>query len=291
MLYYIYWIKKKEHNNIFSEGYVGISNSPERRLLEHSINKSMVGNNIRKYRDDIEIVVLYQFNNKEDALSKEKELRPRKKIGWNIAVGGQTPPEIKNNTEIHKKISNTLKKQGANPYSEKTHSKETIEKSKETRLRKRYRWYYNEITLETKQFATSEEEIPTGWKIGKKPKINYSPKIRGTDYKCNTKLWDIFKNGEYIMTVENLKEWCYSFGIKYIASSRRKKAKKLSDNKKVTIIVSENNTIIENGIDTKLTKSEYAKKIDKARSYITSATKKGFYEEKTYDWYTCRETK
>lgn len=102
-MYYIYWIKKKEHTNIFSEGYVGISNSPERRLIEHSLNESIVGNNIRKYRDDIELVVIYHFKNKEDALSKEKELRPRKRIGWNIAVGGQTPPEIKNNLETHKK--------------------------------------------------------------------------------------------------------------------------------------------------------------------------------------------
>lgn len=290
-MYCIYWIKKKEHTNILSEGYVGISNSPERRLIEHSLNESIVGNNIRKYKDDIELVVIYHFSNKDEALSKEKELRPRKRIGWNIAVGGQTPPEIKNNIEVHKKISETLKKLGTNPYSEKTHSKESIEKAKETRLKKKYRWYYNEITLETKPFATLEEEIPAGWKPGKKPKIEYQPKIRGIDYESNARTWHVYKNDDYFMAVENLKEWCSSYGIKYIARSRRKMAKKLSENKKILISISNNNTIIENGADTNLSKSEYAKKIGKSNSYITSVAKRGFYEYKTYDLYTCKEIK
>lgn len=65
-----------------------------------------------------------------------------------------------------------MKKLGTTPYSEKTHSKESIEKAKETRIKKRYRWYYNETTLESKPFATLEEKIPAGWKPGKNQKKN-----------------------------------------------------------------------------------------------------------------------
>lgn len=124
-----------------------------------------------------------------------------------------------------------------------------------------------------------------------KPKKEYIPKIRGVDYESNARTWDIFKNGEYFMTVENLKEWCSSHGIAYIVGSRKKRTKKISENKKITISISDNNMVIENGKETNLNKSEYAKKIGKSNSYITSATKRGFYEYKTYDWYTCKEIK
>lgn len=290
-MFYIYWIKKKEHINIYKEGYIGVSNSPERRLLEHSINESVVGNNIRKYKDDVEMVVVFSFNKKKDALLKEKELRPKKKIGWNIAIGGQTPPEIKDSIETHKKISQTLKSKGANPYSEKTHSKETIEKSVKTKLKKRYRWYYNENTLETKLFATSEEEIPNEWRVGKKPKNKTKPKIRGIDYGCNVKTWFIYKNGELFDTVENLKEWCKFFGIPYIAQSRRKQVRKLSYYKKTSLSISENNTVIENDTDTGLIRKEYAKKIGISESSVSGMVKRGFYEIKKHDVYTCIEEK
>lgn len=184
-----------------------------------------------------------------------------------------------------------MKKLGTSPYSEKTHSKESLEKAKKTKIKKRYRWYYNETTLESKQFATSEEKIPTGWKPGKKPKKEYIPKIRGVDYESNARTWDIFKNGEYFTTVKNLKQWCSSNGIPYITGCKKKRAKKLSESKKIIISVSNNNTIVENNVETNLSKSEYAKKIGKCRSYVTSIVKNGGYEYKKYDWFTCIETK
>ena len=290
-MYYIYWIKTKDQTNILSEGYVGFSSNPERRLLEHKVSNTVVGNAIRKYENDIELVVLYEFNNEIEALKKEKELRPKKRIGWNIAIGGQVPPPIKDNTSAKEKISKTIKEMGVIPYCEKTHSKETIEKSTKTRLDKKYRWYYNVITLETKIYATAEEIIPNGWEPGKKPKIKNTKKIRNVDYTCNAKSWIVYKNGNYFAKVNNLKEWCESNEIDYIAQSRTKAVRKVNRVEKYKIEISNKNTIIENDIDTKLTKSEYALKINRSRSFISVVVKRGFYENKIYDIYSCKEDK
>lgn len=288
-MYYIYWIKTKDQTNIMSEGYVGFSNNPERRLLEHKVSNTVVGNAIRKYENDIELIVLYAFNNETEVLKKEKELRPRKRIGWNIAIGGQVPPPIKDNTSAKEKISKTIKKMGVVPYCEKTHSKETIEKSRKTKLEKRYRWFYNPDTLEKRLFSTTKETIPEEWKPGKRPQKEIKRKVRSIDYDCNAKEWKVYKNGEYLLTIKNLKIWCKDNDIPYISASRTKSVRKLIRTIIYEIKISNNNTIIEDGVDTKLTRSEYAKKINRCNSYVTSIVKAGKYKNDMYDIYTCEE--
>jgi predicted GIY-YIG superfamily endonuclease len=290
-MYYIYWIKTKDQTNILSEGYVGFSNNPERRLLEHKVSDTVVGNAIRKYENDIDLVVLYEFNNEIEALKKEKELRPRKRMGWNIAVGGQVPPPIKDDVTTKEKISKTIKEMGVVPYCEKTHSKEAIEKSRRAKLEKRYRWFYNPNTLDTKLFSTSKENVPNGWEPGKKPQKLVNKKIRDVDYKCNVKKWKVYKNGNCLLITENLKEWCNDNDIPYIAASRTKSVRKLECFVTYEIGVSVKNTIIENGIDTALTKSDYAKKINRSRSFVSSIVKAGVYQNKIYSIYACKEVK
>lgn len=112
-MYFIYWIKRKNYTDPELEGYIGFSENPNRRLLEHSNSKnkkSRIYNCIQRYAGDIEMQILYEYESKEDALLKEKELRPKKYIGWNIAVGGQCPPDIKDDKEIAEKISITIKR-------------------------------------------------------------------------------------------------------------------------------------------------------------------------------------
>ena len=73
----VYWIHDENETDFLSEGYIGISNNPERRFAEHR----------DKYGSVKE--VLFTFENRTDAENKEKELRPAWNIGKNVAPGGQ----------------------------------------------------------------------------------------------------------------------------------------------------------------------------------------------------------
>lgn len=219
----IYWIKLKQHSNILTEGYVGISVNALRRFEEHKTAKTVVGNNIRKYINDIEIVIVEKFEDKTIALAKEKELRPKNRIGWNIAIGGQIPPDNKDNENIKKKISNTLKRNGANPYSEKTHSPESIAKAHATKQKANRKMYHDPITGDYKFIAIGlNEQIPDGWVPGRIVRQIVAPRIRGVDYVCNTKeviVIDPYGN-EY--NVINLKSWCVNNSIPYLAACKNK---------------------------------------------------------------------
>jgi len=34
-MYQVYWIHHKDHNNLFTQGYVGVSNNTEKRFAKH----------------------------------------------------------------------------------------------------------------------------------------------------------------------------------------------------------------------------------------------------------------
>jgi len=231
-MYYIYWVKRKGYDDYLSEGYIGFSNNVEERFKSHEKNNSRVGNAIRKY-DDIELETLFSFEKEEDALKKEKELRPKKYIGWNIAIGGQKPPEIKNDLDIRKKISNTIKKLGVCPYSELTHSPESKEKAMRTKKNNKMKWYHNPETLEFRIIKTAIEDIPKNWKPGRKPApIKPKLKKRNVDYYCHVKKWKVIspEGKEYI--VKNLKNWCEKNNYHYLTvygSSKGWKISKIKD--------------------------------------------------------------
>lgn len=77
---YLYWIKNKECTDITRDGYVGVSTDPARRFLSHRKHNENIPNNAW-----VEIVF---SGTREECFDKEFELRPRKKMGWNRAVGG-----------------------------------------------------------------------------------------------------------------------------------------------------------------------------------------------------------
>lgn len=143
------------------EGYVGVTDlTIQQRFEQHSKNtkyKSVVHKAIHKY-DDIEIVALHETN-ADECLRLEEEYRPTELIGWNIAKGGGYPPKM--NKDTAKKISETLKSKGFNPYTPKAHSKEAIEKRKKSMAGRK--WFYNPITLQNKRL----HDQPEGWLPGK----------------------------------------------------------------------------------------------------------------------------
>lgn len=94
-IYSVYWIRRKDHNNILSEGYVGITNNIDNRMKQHKKSKNIVGKAIRKYQD-IVVDIIHLNISKKEALQVENNLRPVEMIGWNMCAGGNIPPIQKN---------------------------------------------------------------------------------------------------------------------------------------------------------------------------------------------------
>lgn len=157
----VYWIKRKNMQDPYNEGYIGVTNlSIQERFEQHSKNvykKTVVKKAIDKY-GDIEIVQLHNDTEKE-CLFLEEHYRPKECIGWNIAKGGGYPPMM--NEKTAEKISATLKAKGTNPYSKNTHSAEAIEKRKKSMAGRK--WFYNPLTLQNKRLHNQ----PEGWLPGR----------------------------------------------------------------------------------------------------------------------------
>ena len=92
----VYWIHRPEHTDIFTQGYVGITNGKAReRWAEHrrssrknpDVHCVVINHAIRKHRDLIyEVVVV--ADTREYCERIEGLLRPTNNIGYNIARGG-----------------------------------------------------------------------------------------------------------------------------------------------------------------------------------------------------------
>lgn len=96
MKYVVYWIRRREHSNINTEGYVGITNNFCRRTqfhMKYCYDNPRLKRAIAKYQD-IVIDVVYE-GTKEECQARESIFRPLRLIGWNIAEGGGMPPNNK----------------------------------------------------------------------------------------------------------------------------------------------------------------------------------------------------
>lgn len=98
-LTYVYWIHHKNHIDMFSEGYIGVSNNVQKRFLQHC---KLLKNNKHENRhfqnaynqiDNLDIVVsTIIIGNNNYCYEIEEKLRPQLNVGWNIAIGGAKPP-------------------------------------------------------------------------------------------------------------------------------------------------------------------------------------------------------
>ena len=95
MSYSIYWIRYDHHTDPLTEGYIGVSKYPDRRMKYHGDAKSQ-NNSIlyRALKKGATQEVLYSYDIKEDAYAMEVEMRPHAKIGWNIIPGGDSLPPV-----------------------------------------------------------------------------------------------------------------------------------------------------------------------------------------------------
>lgn len=119
-MYCLYWIRLKDHTDVYTQGYVGISKNFTERMKAHKKNRkhTILTCVIKKYGwDNLTIDILHSTLSKEEALSKEFKYRPHQNIGWNMQRGGEIGVEsdwysIKENSDKHRKATSEATKLG-----------------------------------------------------------------------------------------------------------------------------------------------------------------------------------
>ena len=116
----VYWIRKQEHTDVFSEGYIGVtSRTAEERFKEHvdhsnsnSRKKSIIHKAIKAIGKENLVVETILIADEWYCYDIENKLRPSELIGWNVAIGGSKPPGVKGlpvSQETRDKLSKSLK--------------------------------------------------------------------------------------------------------------------------------------------------------------------------------------
>ena len=114
----VYWIHLPEHTDMFTQGYIGVSNNTKKRWADHkySSENPHLLKAIKKYGWDNIIKEVVLIADKAYCLLMETKLRSEDKIGWNIVKGGGMPPLNKWNLGKHlsdaTKLKISLKKKG-----------------------------------------------------------------------------------------------------------------------------------------------------------------------------------
>lgn len=110
--HYVYHIKTPGMS--LDEGYIGVTNRPLERFEEHKKSRynPYLHRVMQKHKDQIIFQILSVFDDRHEAHWLEYTLRPFRHIGWNIAVGGETPPRWagRTHTEATKKKMSDLAK-------------------------------------------------------------------------------------------------------------------------------------------------------------------------------------
>lgn len=117
----IYWIHNESETDINTQGYVGITKNIKRRIGEHTKQKEFVHGRM------IEIFLCGSRNYCKEI---EKQLRPKKHIGLNVAAGGGDPPNWKGLKRSEK--TKLLMSQNNVGFKGKKHTEETKRKMSES---------------------------------------------------------------------------------------------------------------------------------------------------------------
>ena len=90
----VYWIHRPEHTDMFSQGYIGVSNNTKKRWNTHKIATENIylQRAIKKYGWDSLIKEVVVIADRLYCLAIECKLRSSAAIGWNIVAGGGMPP-------------------------------------------------------------------------------------------------------------------------------------------------------------------------------------------------------
>lgn len=127
MRHCVYWVRHKDHTDICSQGYVGVSNNSRRRFKEYRkfLGNTHLNNAIKKYGIDNILMSELLVADNGYCLQMERALRPSDGIGWNLTAGGGYPPR-----------NNAKPLLGKTPWNKgKKHTEEHKSKTREASLR------------------------------------------------------------------------------------------------------------------------------------------------------------
>lgn len=94
---YLYWIRRASHTEISTEGYVGISSSPNKRINQHNACLSSLSKArdqgyssefIKAYHEEDLFFEIVNCGTMASIQNQEYLLRPAERVGWNVAIGG-----------------------------------------------------------------------------------------------------------------------------------------------------------------------------------------------------------
>ena len=95
----VYWIRHKNHNDLFTQGYIGVTSNFKERIRQHFKNSKggyhtdkILSKAINKYGKDQIIIESVVLGDSEYCYDLEKKLRPKNFIGWNMCIGGWHTP-------------------------------------------------------------------------------------------------------------------------------------------------------------------------------------------------------
>lgn len=94
MKYYLYWIHRECHTSMLTEGYVGVTGTPEVRFKSHQLDARKkncwhIHYAINKYNDlKFDVICIGDV---DYILELERKLRSKVGIGWNTVIGGRKP--------------------------------------------------------------------------------------------------------------------------------------------------------------------------------------------------------
>jgi len=89
--YSVYWIRLSFHDDMFINGYIGITKNIKERIKQHKKSNAdyIINRAKKKYGwDNLIISILYENLTLKEALRVEYILRPNSFIGWNGQAGG-----------------------------------------------------------------------------------------------------------------------------------------------------------------------------------------------------------
>ena len=80
MSHCVYWLHLSDEQDMFTQGYIGVTSNIKKRMRSHKHRFKHIWNNI--------ILETILIGSKDYCYSIEKKLRPIRHIGWNCANGG-----------------------------------------------------------------------------------------------------------------------------------------------------------------------------------------------------------
>lgn len=95
----IYWIRAKDHTDITCQGYVGVAKNASKRWWSHKWalkanrhDSPLLTNAVNKHGWDNLTKEIVLIADEQYCYDIEGKLRPERKVGWNLAIGGCKPP-------------------------------------------------------------------------------------------------------------------------------------------------------------------------------------------------------